>query len=69
MEARTCLNPRVSHVPMFIASVSTPSLKSNRKSTTVGAHRGSHEIKLLENNGVSICNQVLSRLQVVYAIS
>jgi hypothetical protein len=34
-EARTCLNHRVSHVPLFIASMSTPSLKSSHKSTTI----------------------------------
>jgi hypothetical protein len=32
-EARTCLNPRVPHIPLFFAFVSTPSLKSNHKST------------------------------------
>jgi hypothetical protein len=32
---------------------------------TVGVHCGAHEIKLPENNGVSIYNQVSSHLQVV----
>jgi hypothetical protein len=59
-EARTYLNPRVPVVPLFFASVSTPSLKSSRKTTTVGAHRGAHEIKLRESNGVSIYNLVSS---------
>jgi hypothetical protein len=35
---------------------------------TVGAHRGAHEIKLRENNGVSIYNQVSIRLKVVNGI-
>jgi hypothetical protein len=37
-EAQTCLNLLVSHVPLFVASVSTPSLESSRKSTIIGAH-------------------------------
>jgi hypothetical protein len=68
-EARTYLNPRVSHVLLFIASMSTLSLSSSHKSTTVDAHRGAHEIKLRENNDVSIYNQFSSRLQVVSRFS
>jgi hypothetical protein len=56
MEAQTCLNPRVSHVPLFITSMSTLSLESSHKSTIVGAHRVAHEIKLHENNAVPIYN-------------
>jgi hypothetical protein len=62
-DARTCINPSVSRVPLFIASVSTRTLKSSHKSTTVGVHRGAHEIKLHENNDVPIYNQVSSRLE------
>jgi hypothetical protein len=36
---------------------------------TVGAHRGAHEIKLRESNGVSIDNKVSSQLEVVPGIS
>jgi hypothetical protein len=42
-----------------------PSLESSHKSMIVDAHRGAHNIKLRENNGVSIYNQVPSRAQVV----
>jgi hypothetical protein len=56
MEAQTCLNPRVSHVPLFITSMSTLSLESSHKSTIVGAHRVAHEMKLHENNAVHIYN-------------
>jgi hypothetical protein len=68
-EAQTYLNSHVSHVPLFIAFVSTPSLKSSHKSMIVGTHRGAHEIKLHENNGISFYNQVPSRLQVVSGLS
>jgi hypothetical protein len=64
-EARTYLNPRVSRVSLFFTSVNTPTLEFSLKSTTVGAHCGAHEIKRPESNGVSIYNQVSSRLQVV----
>jgi hypothetical protein len=53
---------------MFIASVSTPSHESSHKSMAVGSHYGAHEIKLRENNGVSIYNQVSPWLQVVYGL-
>jgi hypothetical protein len=36
---------------------------------TVGAHRGAHDIKLCEDNGVSIYNQVSSQLKVVSGFS
>jgi hypothetical protein len=36
---------------------------------TVGAHRGAHEIKHHEGNGISIDNQVSSRLEVGSEIS
>jgi hypothetical protein len=68
-ETRTCINPRVTRVSLFIASVSTPTLKPSHKSTTVGTHRGAHEIKLHENNDIPIYNQVSSRLQVVSGFS
>jgi hypothetical protein len=68
-EAQTCLSHRVSHVPLFFVSVSTPTLKFSHKIMTVGAHRGAHEIKLHESNGVSIYNEVSSRLNVVSRIS
>jgi hypothetical protein len=35
----------------------------------VGAHRGTHEIKLCKSNGVSIYNQVYAWLKVVSGIS
>jgi hypothetical protein len=54
MEVRTCIYPRVSCVPLFFASVSTPTLKSSHKTMTVGTHHGAHEIKLHEINDVSI---------------
>jgi hypothetical protein len=69
MEAQTYLNPRVPCVPFFFASVSTPTLKSSHKTTTISAHHGAHEIKLHETNGVSIYEQVSSRLKVVSEIS
>jgi hypothetical protein len=68
-EAQTYLNPRVSHVPFFFASVNTPILKSSRKTMTVGTHRAAHEIKFHGSNGISICKQVPSRLKVVSGIS
>jgi hypothetical protein len=54
---------------LFIASMSAPSLESSHKSTIVGSHCGAHEIKLRENNDVSIYNYVPSRLQVVSGFS
>jgi hypothetical protein len=69
MEARTYLNPFVSHVPLFFASMSTPTIKSSHKSMTVGAHHGAQQIKLHESNCVSINNQVSPRLQVVSGLS
>jgi hypothetical protein len=36
---------------------------------TVGAHRGAHEIKLRESNGVLVYNQVSAWLKVVFEIS
>jgi hypothetical protein len=45
------------------------SLESSRKSMTVGIHRGAHEIKLHENNDVSISNRVPSWFQVVSGFS
>jgi hypothetical protein len=33
-EARTCLNPHVSRVPLFIASETSPSLESSHKPMT-----------------------------------
>jgi hypothetical protein len=54
---------------LFFASMSTPTLKSSRKTTIVGAQFGAHEIKLHESNGVSIYNQVSFRLKVVSRIS
>jgi hypothetical protein len=36
---------------------------------TIGAHYGAHEIKLHESNGISIYNQVSTRLKVVSQIS
>jgi hypothetical protein len=50
-EARACLNSRVPFIPLFFASVSTPTLKTSQKSMIVGAHCGAHKIKLHENNG------------------
>jgi hypothetical protein len=41
-EARTCLNPRVPHVPLFFASMSTPTPKSNHKSTTDTGEEAPH---------------------------
>jgi hypothetical protein len=54
MEARTYINPHVPCVSLFFASVSTPTLKSSRKTMIVGAHCGPYKIKLHEINGVSI---------------
>jgi hypothetical protein len=68
-EARTYLNPHVPCVPLFFASVSTPTLKSSCKTTIVDAQCGAHEIKLCESNVISICKQVSSWLNVVSGIS
>jgi hypothetical protein len=68
-EVQTYPNPHVPRVPLFFASMSTPTLKSSRKITIVGAQCGAHEIKLHESNGVSIYNQVSFRLKVVSRIS
>jgi hypothetical protein len=62
-EAQTYINPSVHCIPLFFASVSTPTLISRCKTLTVGTHRGAHEIKLHESNGVSINNQVSYRLR------
>jgi hypothetical protein len=68
-EASTYLNPHVPRVPFFITFVSTPTFISSHKTTTVGAHRGAHEIKLRDSNSISIYNQVSSWLKVVSEIS
>jgi hypothetical protein len=68
-EARTYLNPCVSRVPLFFASMSTPTLKSSHKTMTIGAHHGAHEIKLRESIGVSIFDQVSSQFKVVFGVS
>jgi hypothetical protein len=57
-EARTCLNSCVPHIPLFFVYVSTPTLKTCHKSMIVSTHRGAHEIKLCQSNGISIYNQV-----------
>jgi hypothetical protein len=44
-EAQTCRNPHVHHVPLFFTYVSTPSLKSSRKTTTPLAHRRCHQAR------------------------
>jgi hypothetical protein len=66
---QTCLNPLVPCIPLFFASVSTPTFKFDHKTKTIGTHHGAHEIKICESNGVSIYNQVSSRLIVVSRIS
>jgi hypothetical protein len=68
-ETRTYLNTHVPRVALFFDSVSTLTLKSSHKTMRVGAHRGAHEIKFHESSGISICNQVSSRLKVVPGFS